>query len=360
MIRFLSSKIDYSEINKDKTYVPKVGDVISTQFPGYGEMWFRAVVEKVSEKPTGTMLDIYYPQDHSYATNIHVTKVRLDGFEGIDYMAIKKHIKQLKKNGSGSEEESNGEDGEDVRKLSPPAPSKLPSGLLSEMLTSANETMGTTRHGRVRKKPLVLVPSFEPNDLRNAFINSDEVKTRTEINKLKKINGSGSEEESNGEDGEDVRKLSPPAPSKLPSGLLSEMLTSANETMGTTRHGRVRKKPLVLVPSFEPNDLRNAFINSDEVKTRTEINKLKKIFGVDKPGSAVGEERERAQRQQQLKEDNAPKKKPRKKKKNSYYKPSPEKEKKRAKAGANRAEKCQWTQEELQKNAQVSTESMNG
>ena len=270
MIRFLSSKIDYSEINKDKTYVPKVGDVISTQFPGYGEMWFRAVVEKVSEKPTGTMLDIYYPQDHSYATNIHVTKVRLDGFEGIDYMAIKKHIKQLKKNGSGSEEESNGEDGEDVRKLSPPAPSKLPSGLLSEMLTSANETMGTTRHGRVRKKPLVLVPSFEPNDLRNAFI------------------------------------------------------------------------------------------NSDEVKTQTEINKLKKIFGVDKPGSAVGDERERAQRQQQLKEDNAPKKKPRKKKKNSYYKPSPEKEKKRAKAGANRAEKCQWTQEELQKNAQVSTESMNG
>ena len=190
-------KIDYSEINKDKNYVPKVGDVISTQFPGYGEMWFRAVVEKVIEKPTGTMLDIYYPQDHSYATNVHVQKVRLDGFEGIDHMAIEKHIKKL-----------------------------------------------------------------------------DD--------------------------------------------------------------------------------------NSEKVKTRTEINKMKKIFGVDKPGSAVGDERERAQRQQQLKEDNAPKKKPRKKKKNSYYKPSPEKEKKRAKAGANRAEKCQWTQEELQKNAQVSTESMNG
>jgi len=190
-------KIDYSEINKDKNYVPKVGDVISTQFPGYGEMWFRAVVEKVIEKPTGTMLDIYYPQDHSYATNVHVQKVRLDGFEGIDYMAIEKHIKKL-----------------------------------------------------------------------------DD--------------------------------------------------------------------------------------NSEKVKTRTEINKMKKIFGVDKPGSAVGDERERAQRQQQLKEDNAPKKKPRKKKKSSYYKPTPEKEKERAKTGANRAEKRQWTQEELQKNAQVSTESMNG
>jgi len=190
-------KIDYSEINKDKNYVPKVGDVISTQFPGYGEMWFRAVVEKVIEKPTGTMLDIYYPQDHSYATNVHVQKVRLDGFEGIDYNAIEKHIKKL-----------------------------------------------------------------------------DD--------------------------------------------------------------------------------------NSEKVKTRTEINKMKKIFGVDKPGSAVGDERERAQRQQQLKEDNAPKKKPRKKKKSSYYKPTPEKEKERAKTGANRAEKRQWTQEELQKNAQVSTESMNG
>jgi len=160
-------------------------------------MWFRAVVEKVIEKPTGTMLDIYYPQDHSYATNVHVQKVRLDGFEGIDYMAIEKHIKKL-----------------------------------------------------------------------------DD--------------------------------------------------------------------------------------NSEKVKTRTEINKMKKIFGVDKPGSAVGDERERAQRQQQLKEDNAPKKKPRKKKKSSYYKPTPEKEKERAKTGANRAEKRQWTQEELQKNAQVSTESMNG
>jgi len=190
-------KIDYSEINKDKNYVPKVGDVISTQFPGYGEMWFRAVVEKVIEKPTGTMLDIYYPQDHSYATNVHVQKVRLDGFEGIDYNAIEKHIKKL-----------------------------------------------------------------------------DD--------------------------------------------------------------------------------------NSEKVKTRTEINKMKKIFGVDKPGSAVGDERERAQRQQQVKEDNAPKKKPRKKKKSSYYKPTPEKEKERAKTGANRAEKRQWTQEELQKNAQVSTESMNG
>ena len=57
---------------------------MSTQFPGFGEEWFEAQIERSEITTRGTVCDVFYPADKSFSTEVPVTEIRLDGFVGID------------------------------------------------------------------------------------------------------------------------------------------------------------------------------------------------------------------------------------------------------------------------------------
>ena len=102
-------------LNQDRNFIPKIGAIVSTQFPGFGEAWFRGVILSVRTGSDGFPNEVQIQYEDNTFFDMSVLKCRFDGFKGIDRIPDAPQLGGIKNKNKGNSDSGNQSDDSDIQ-----------------------------------------------------------------------------------------------------------------------------------------------------------------------------------------------------------------------------------------------------